>query len=166
MQVTITNECKAVVIETVKADAANEKRWVKAADMLRAEGVTADMLGGDKEFRAQFKEQVVLLSFTKTEQAIMAKPQTSLSDEEKVTRRWVQQQLGNRLDRVQKYVAKAEREEELSDDDKGAQRVATLETRLKKDLTKWIEKLEKQEGTTSPLFDMLKALRVASALIK
>ena len=166
MQVTITKECKAVVIEAVKADAANEKRWVKAADMLRSEGVTSEMLGSDADFRAQFKEQVILLSFTKVEQAIMARPQPTLSDEAKITRRWVQQQMGNRLDRVQKYVARAEREEELSDDDKGTQRVATLETRLKKDLTKWIEKLEKQEGTPFPLSDMLKALRAASALIK
>lgn len=166
MQVTITNECKAVVIETLKADAGVQKRWVKAADMLRSEGVTSEMLGSDKGFRARFKEQVVLLSFTRVEQVIMAKPQTSLSDEEKVTRRWLQQQVGNRLTRVTQYVAKAEREEELSDEDRGTQRVATLETRLKKDLTKWIEKLEKQEGTTFPLSDMLKALRTASALIK
>jgi len=166
MQVTITAECKSVVVDTLKADAGVQKRWVKAADMLRSEGVTADMLGSDKDFRAQFKEQVILLSFTKTEQAIMAKPQTSLSDEEKVTRRRIQQQMGNRLDRVAQYVARAEREEGLSDEDRGTQRVATLETRLKKDLTKWIEKLEKQEGTTFPLSDMLKALRAASALIK
>lgn len=166
MNVNITTECKNVVIETLKADAGVQKRWVKAADMLRSEGVTADMLGSDKDFRAQFKEQVVLLSFTKTEQAIMAKPQTSLSDEEKVTRRWLQQQMGNRLARVTQYVAKAEREEELSDEDRGAQRAATLETRLKRDITKWIEKLERQEGTTFPLAEMLKALRTASALIK
>jgi protein-export chaperone SecB len=40
-------------------------------------------LDGDKEYRDAFKKNVILLSFTKTEQAIMAKPATSLSDEEK-----------------------------------------------------------------------------------
>ena len=97
----LTQETITTTVETLKAEAGVQKRWLKSADMLRADGVTSEALTNDKEFRDSFKRDVILLSFTKTEQAIMAKPQTALSDEEKVTKRWIQQQTGNRLSRVE-----------------------------------------------------------------
>ena len=119
----LTAECVTVVVETLKAEAGVQKRWVKAADMLRAEGITSEGLNNDKELRDGFKRDVVLLSFTKTEQGIMAKPQTALSDEEKVTKRWIQQQVGSRLNRVIQHVAKSEAEEAMSDDERGARKI-------------------------------------------
>jgi hypothetical protein len=162
----LTAECVSTVVETLKAEAGVQKRWVKAADMLRAEGVTSETLGNDKEYRDAFKRDVVLLSFTKTEQAIMAKPATALSDEEKVSKRWVQQQLGSRLNKVIQHVKRAEDEEAMDDDERGARAVASMETRLKRDLTKWIEKVEKAEAVTFSATKMLEHLRNASALIK
>jgi len=162
----LTAECVTVVVETLKAEAGVAKRWVKAADMLRAEGITSEALNNDKELRDGFKRDVVLLSFTKTEEAIMAKPQTALNDEEKVTKRWVQQQVGSRLNRVIQHVAKSEAEEMMDDDERGARKVADLATRLKRDLTKWIEKVEKAEAVTFSATQMLQHLRSASALIK
>ena len=96
----------------------------------------------------------------------MAKPQTALSDEEKVTKRWIQQQTGNRLSRVAQYVKKAEDDEAMNDDERGARKVADLATRLKRDLTKWIEKVEKAEAVTFSATQMVKILKDASALIK
>ena len=162
----LTAECVTVVVETLKAEAGVAKRWVKAGDMLRAEGVTSEALNNDKEMRDAFKRDVVLLSFTKTEQAIMAKPQTALSDEEKVTKRWVQQQIGSRLNRVIQHVKKAEDEESMSDDERGARKVADLATRLKRDLTAWIDKVEKAEAVTFSATQMVKHLKDAAALIK
>jgi ABC-type hemin transport system substrate-binding protein len=162
----LSAECVTVVVETLKAEAGVQKRWVKAADMLRAEGVTAETLNNDREYRDSFKKNVVLLSFTKTEQAIMAKPQTSLSDEEKVTKRWIQQQIGSRLNRVVQFVKRAEEEEALGDDEREARRVASLETRLKRDLAKWIDKVEKAEAVTFSATQMLQHLKAASALLK
>jgi len=162
----LSAECVTVVVETLKAEAGVQKRWVKAADMLRAEGVTAETLNNDREYRDSFKKNVVLLSFTKTEQAIMAKPQTSLSDEEKVTKRWIQQQIGSRLNRVVQFVKRAEEEEALGDDEREARRVASLETRLKRDLTKWIDKVEKAEAVTFSATQMLQHLKAASAMLK
>ena len=96
----------------------------------------------------------------------MAKPQTALSDEEKVTKRWVQQQVGSRLNRVIQHVKKAEDEEAMSDDERGARKVADLATRLKRDLTAWIDKVEKAEAVTFSATQMVKLLKEASALIK
>ena len=162
----LSAECVTVVVETLKAEAGVQKRWVKAADMLRAEGVTAETLNNDREYRDSFKKNVVLLSFTKTEQAIMAKPQTSLSDEEKVTKRWIQNQTGSRLTRVEQYVKKSELDEMLSDDEREARKVASLETRLKKNLTYWIDKVEKAEAVTFSATQMLQHLKAASAMLK
>mgnify|MGYP003343337637 CR=1 FL=1 len=36
----LTAECVTTVVETLKAEAGVAKRWVKAGDMLRAEGIT------------------------------------------------------------------------------------------------------------------------------
>jgi hypothetical protein len=154
------------VVDTLKAEAGVAKRWVKAADMLRAEGMTSELLLNDKEVRDGFKKDVVLLSFTKTEQSIMALPATTLSDEQKVTKRWVQQQIGSRLNRVVQHVKKAEDDELLSDDDRGAKKVSDMATRLKRDLTSWIDKVEKAEAVTFSATEMVKYLKSASALIK
>jgi len=162
----LTAETISTVVETLKADSAVQKRWLKAADALRAEGVTSETLDGDKEYRDAFKRDVILLSFTKTEQAIMAKPTTSLSDEEKVTKRWIVQQTGAKLVKVTSHVRKAEQDEMLSDDERGAKKVADMATRLKRDLTAWIDKVEKAEAVTFSATEMVKYLKSASALIK
>jgi hypothetical protein len=162
----LTAECVTVVVETLKAEAGVLKRWQKAGDMLRAEGITSEALNNDKELRDGFKRDVILLSFSKAEQAIMAKPQTALNDEEKVTKRWVQQQIGSRLNRVIQHVKKAEDEEAMSDDERGARKVADLATRLKRDLTAWIDKVEKAEAVTFSATQMVKHLKDAAALIK
>lgn len=162
----LTAECVTVVVETLKAEHAVLKRWQKAGDMLRAEGITSEALNNDKELRDGFKRDVILLSFSKAEQAIMAKPQTALSDEEKVTKRWVQQQIGSRLNRVIQHVKKAEDDEAMTDDERGARKVADLATRLKRDLTAWIDKVEKAEAVTFSATQMVKHLKDAAALIK
>ena len=162
----LTAEAVTVTIETLKAEAGVQKRWLKTADVLRAEGVTSEALTNDKEYRDAFLKDVVLLSFTKVEQAIMAKPATALSDEEKVSKRWIRQQMGARLVKVTQHVRKAEEDEAMGDDERDARRVASLETRLKRDLTKWIEKVEKAEAVTFSATKMLEHLKAASAMLK
>jgi hypothetical protein len=163
---TLSAEAIAITVDTLKADTAVQKRWLKAADVLRSEGVTSETLDGDKEYRDAFKKNVILLSFTKAEQAIMAKPATSLSDEEKVTKRWIIQQTGAKLVKVTGHVRKAEQEELLSDEERGAKKVSDMATRLKRDLTAWIDKVEKAEAVTFSATEMVKYLKSASALIK
>jgi len=164
--VTIQHETVSTVVETLKLDAGIQKKWKKAADSLRADGVTAEMLESDKDFRKTFKVGVILLSFTKLEQAIYAKPRTALSDEEKVTVRFIQTEMGSRLSRVLKYVRQSEKDEQMTDDERGAKKTAELATKLKKDLTYWIEKVEKAEAVTFSATQMIQHLKAASALIK
>ena len=153
-------------VSVLKAEGVLEKRWLKVSDTLRSEGVTAEMLEGDEDFRKYFKKDVVLLSFTKIEQSIMALPNTAMSDEQKVTKRWIIQQTGSRLSRVIKHVKKAELEETLTDAERGAKKVSDMATRLKRDLTSWIDKVEKAEAVTFSATEMVKYLKSASALIK
>ena len=162
----LTVEAITTVVDTLKADSAIQKRWLKTSDVLRSEGVTSEVLDGNKDYRDWFKKNVILLSFTKTEQAIVAKPQTSLSDEEKVTKRWIIQQTGAKLATVTKYVRKAEQDELMSDDERGARKVSDMATRLKRDLSAWIDKVEKAEAVTFSATEMVKYLKAASALIK
>lgn len=166
MKLNLTAETVSTVVETLKAEAGVLKKWKKAADALRAEGVTSEMLTNDKEVRDAFKKDVILLSFTKTEQTIAAKPITACTDEEKVTRRFVATETGSRLGRVIRHVAAAEKEEMMTDEERGAKKVADLATRLKKDLTYWVEKIEKAEAVTFSATQMIKYLKDASALIK
>jgi hypothetical protein len=162
----LSAETITTVVDTLKAQGVVDKKWLKTADALRAEGVTAETLDGDKEYRDAFKKNVILLSFTKTEQAIMAKPATSLSDEEKVTKRWIIQQTGAKLVKVTGHVRKAEQEEMMTDEERGARKVSDMATRLKRDLTAWIDKVEKAEAVTFSATEMVKYLKSASALIK
>ena len=154
------------VVETLKAQGAVDKKWLKTSDVLRSEGVTSEQLQSDKDYRDWFKKNVILLSFSKLEQAIMVKPATSLSDEEKVTKRWIIQQTGAKLVKVTSHVRTAEQNELLSDDEKGAKKVSDMATRLKRDLTAWIDKVEKAEAVTFSATEMVKYLKSASALIK
>ena len=165
-KLTLTADAVSITVETLKADNAVAKKWKKAADILRAEGVTSEKLTNDTEYRDAFLRDVVMLSFTKLEQAIAAKPLTACSDEEKVTRRFVQTERTSRLGKVVRHVKKSEVEEMMTDDERGAKKVADMATRLKRDLTVWIEKVEKAEAVTFSAVEMVKALKAASALIK
>jgi hypothetical protein len=161
----LSTEARDFTVETLKAEAGVAKRWIKSRDMLRAEGVTSVMLEKDKDVRDYMKKDVILLSFTKAEQAIFAKPSTTLSDEEKVTKRWVVQQIGSRLAKIQSHVKKAEEEEVMSDDERGARRVAALESRLRVNLSAWVERIEKAEAVTFPAVKMLEILKAGIALL-
>ena len=153
------------VVATLKADFSVYKKWKATADRLLDEGVDSDTLENDVEYRKVFRTDVVMLSFTQHEQSLCSKPITALSDEQKVTRRWVQQQVGTRLNKVIKYIKIAEAEARMTDEQKGAQQRATMESKLKRDLVAWIAKIEKSP-TTFDSVEMLKYLRSASALIK
>jgi len=164
--ITLSGGTVTKVIDVIKNDVGVQKKWVAAADALRADGVTSKFLTENQDARDAFKKSVVLMTFTVLERSILEKPVHALSDEQKVTRRWVQQQIGNRLDKVIKHIERAEKEEEMSDDERGARKVASIGARLSKDLTRWIEKIEKAEKVDFSATEMVKALKAAKALIK
>ena len=169
-QVEPTLELSAAVVEEVvnvlKEYAAVGKRFLRAADSLREAGVTADMLRNDKPFRAMFRTNVILLSFTKTEQGIAAKLPTLLTEQERVTRMWIHRETGSRLAKVIKYVTRSEENEQMTDEERGAQARSTLSSRLHKDLVKWIDKIEKAEAVDFSATLMIAKLKEAISLIK
>lgn len=166
MKANLSETLVAKTVETLKLQGQVDKKWVAVADMWRAEGFSSEMILNDKEVRDSIKKNVILLSFTKAEQAIAAKPHTARSDEEKVTARWVTTETGSRLGKVIRHIKKAEDEENMTDEERGARKVADLATRLKRDLTRWIDKVEKAEAVTFSATQMVKCLKDASALIK
>ena len=169
-QVEPTLELSAAVVEEVvnvlKEYAAVGKRFLRAADSLREAGVTSEMLQEDKAFRAMFQRDVILLSFTKTEQIIATKLPTLLSDAERVTRRWIQTEVGSRLAKVIKYVTRSEKNEQMTDEERGAQARSTLSSRLHKELVRWIDKIEKAEAVDFSATLMIAKLKEAISLIK
>jgi hypothetical protein len=155
-------------INTFKGEAKQEHQWVCFTDGLVADGITSGDFK-DSEFANSFKVAIVLPSFTKQEQALMNAPVKSLSDEQKVSRRYLQQQIGSRVAKVVTHLKKREAVEEESSNDAMAKPKAKkndLGAKLKADLIKWIDRVEKAEAVTFSAVKMLEHLRSASALIK
>ena len=156
-------------INTFRGEAKQEHQWIRFTDLLIADGITSEDFK-DSEFSNSFKVAVVLPSFTKQEQSLMSAPVKSLSDEQKVSRRYLQQQIGSRVAKVVTHLKKREAvEDDAADNDAMAKPKAKkndLGAKLKADLIKWIDRVEKAEAVTFSAVKMLEHLRSASALIK
>ena len=149
--------------QAVKTD--NSK--TKAVDSMFADGVTAAMLTAPKkgEPSALFDSVKVSIvaGFTATVQALLKKDTKGLSDAQKENKRYWQQQIGSKLKDLRNALTRREAAEEESG---GAGTKSTFESRLKRDLTKYIAQIEALEAAQFTVADMLKHLRSASALIK
>jgi hypothetical protein len=164
--VTLAPETVAQVVSVIDADSKLRKRWLAAADTLRASGVTSEFMKSSTEARKAFMSGVVLLSFTRTEQAIMAKSSDACDEDEKVARRVIRQEMGAKYDSVIKYIVRAEKAETMTEEERGAQARASISTRLRKDLTAWVGRIEKAEAVDFPAVEMIKAIKSAIVLIK
>ena len=149
--------------QAVKTD--NSK--TKAVDSMFADGVTAAMLTAPKkgEPSALFDSVKVSIvaGFTATVQALLKKDTKGLSDAQKENKRYWQQQIGSKLKDLRNALTRREAAEEESG---GASTKSTFESRLKRDLTKYIAQIEALEAAQFTVVDMLKHLKSASALIK
>lgn len=164
--ITLTPDDVGEIVGVIEADGRIHKRWLAAADRLRASGVTSEFLSSNAEARKAFMSGVVLLSFTKTEQGIMVKPIDSCSEQERVARRVIRQEMGAKYASVVKYLVRAERAETMTDEERGAKARASIGTRLRRDLTAWIDRIEKAEAVDFSATEMIKALKSAIVLIK
>ncbi len=170
MTKSISTTAIAFGIDTFKNEGKQDQRWIRFTDLLIADGVTAEDFK-DSEFSNAFKVAVVLPSFTKQEQGLMSAPVKSLSDEQKITRRYLQQQIGSRVAKVVTHLKRREAADNDAADDsadstKPKARKNDLGAKLKADLIKWIDRVEKAEAVTFSAVKMLEHLRSASALIK
>jgi len=141
---------------------------VKAVDLLIADGVTSEMLVAPKQGESTVLfdsvKISVVLGFTATVQALLKKDAKGLSDEQKQSKRYWQQQIGSQVKDLRNALVR--REEMAAESDGAGTRSASFDARLKKDLAAWIAKVEKLEGSSFSVVDMLKHLKGASALIK
>jgi hypothetical protein len=105
--------------DALNADLTARNKWRKACDALVSDGVTSAMLAKPKkgettphEMLIAQVEDVVMSSFTKLEREIYAKEPKVLSDEQKVTRRFVQTEKGSRYNKIVGHMKKHETDEE------------------------------------------------------
>jgi hypothetical protein len=170
MAKSISTSVIALGITTFKGESKQDHQWIRFTDGLVAEGITSEDFK-DAEFANSFKVAVVLPSFTKQEQALMSAPIKSLSEEQKVSRRYLQQQIGSRVAKVVTHLRKREAAEDDTADNTAAtakpkSKKNDLGAKLKADLVKWIDRVERAEAVTFSAVKMLEHLRSASALIK
>ena len=159
------------------ADDQAANKWVKAKDIMIAEGVTHTMLSEDDGLRTWFKANVIKPTMTKDEQALMALSKAgakALSVERKAARRLAIQNMGSKLSKVIKHLTPKAEKADTGDTDTGdtdtgdtgdTVEVATAD-KLRKDLSAWIVRLQKSEGLEGlNVVAMIKALNAAIKLI-
>jgi hypothetical protein len=138
--------------DTLRAEAQVTQKWVKFTDLLRADGITSTMLDsktGSQELREWVKDKIILPSFKDAELALMAKETKSLEDDKKAQKRFLQQQVGSRLGKIQRHLRAAENPAGAGED--GTPKAPKTDAqRLQKMLDDILAKIGKME---KPAFD-------------
>lgn len=153
-----------------------DKAKTKAADSLIADGVTSEQLKAPKkdQDRSLYDAigRAVVTGFSVAAQAMLAadiKSLAGIGDDAalnrdrkcKENRRYWQQQIGSKIGDLRAALARREVDESESEG-----KSSTLESRIKRDLAKYVAQLEKVESFKGDVVSLLKTLRSASAYIK
>jgi hypothetical protein len=165
----------AAITSYVKGKEGQEKRDGKLLDIMQAEGMTSGMLkapekGQDRTVYAGILTAITM-GFAVSKQNLLTAPTKGMTDAHKKAKRAAQMSLGAYVGNIKRDLlareakaaaaAAAEAGEEVEKEAK-----STFESRLKRDLTKYIAQIEKLEGAQFTVTKMLDYLRNASALIK
>jgi hypothetical protein len=168
--VTLSLECKKAIVSAIHIqDQANDK-WLKASDLLHAEGVTVAMLE-DTKYKALFMREVILLALPKKDQALFITPKKGLSVEDREEVIKIGTKLRAKLAIVKSHLEQRERLETMTDIEKIAEldkkaAANTLDAKLSKSLDDWIKKVQEAEEVGFSATKMLEHLKAARALIK
>jgi len=145
-------ETARIGADTLRAESQVTQKWIKFTDLLRADGITSTMLdskAGSQELRDFVKDKIVLPSFKDAELALMAKETKSLEDDKKAQKRFLQQQVGSRLGKIERHLRDAEKASETGGD--GTPKTPKTDAqRLQKMLDDILAKIGKME---KPAFD-------------
>jgi|TARA_R110000803_G_C11813781_1_gene301033 hypothetical protein len=165
----VSNVVRAAIGSFVGQSLKTDKTKVKTLDVLQAEGlVSTDFIapakGEDRTLYEALKVAVVA-GFEVKVQALLVKDVKTLDDDTKKLRKEWQQQIGSKMKDIKNGLAKREAPEKVEGEGEG-EGVATFESRLKRDLCKYIAQIEKGEAFEFTVIEMLKHLKNASALIK
>jgi hypothetical protein len=148
--------------KAILADATAKNRWVKAVDLLVSDGVKAAMLkatktGENDKLRAQVKA-IIVSTFTKAEQALLAKETKTLKEDDKKEKRRLIQETGRYLSLIEGKLASREAEES---GDKEAGETKTELQKIQAKLDEVISKLTKLEDAR---FDVVQTIKNVKAL--
>ena len=150
--------------QSVKVDNAK----VKAVDALFADGVTAAMLvapaKGESTVLFDSVKVSIVLGFTVSTQALLKKDTKGLSEAQKESKRYWQQQIGSKMKDLRAALTRRESQGKESDG-AGADK-STWESTKRKVLSEMIAQAQKKESTTiSDLGAFIKDLQNALARI-
>lgn len=145
-QFKLANTTRSSIADAVSSDVVTEHKWLKVTDNLQADGIKLSMVvtenkGGKPEIRDAVRDAVIL-GFGKTEQALLAKDAKSLDETEKANKRYLSQQVGKYLARIEGYLGKAEAKAS-GDVVKSA---TTVWSRAQESLNKLLDAVQKSEG--------------------
>ena len=164
---TLSVEANEAITSYVKGKESQAKKDVKLLDTLQAEGIQSSMLvapkgDADSSFYNAIKASVVA-GFDATKRKLLEMPTKGMSEAQKKAKRDAQQSIGAYIGNIRRDLAKREAVENA---DSAPSPQSTFESRLKRDLTKYIAQIEKLEGAKFPVVEMLKYLKSANVLIK
>lgn len=160
---------------TIKA----EQGQTKAVDALFADGIVpADLespaKGADRTNYDSFRHAVVMGFTADARKLVQADKAVAkgYTEAQKADRRYWQQQIGSKLKDLRNALAKryeAKRIAELTPEQREAEAAeqgskATDSARLLRDVTAWINRLEKAEATELPVTDCLKHLKALAGI--
>lgn len=181
MKQVITVETRDAIASGVSKSLAGQRAMSKAADALQAEGITSAMLFAPKDDadRTLYNSvcDAVVLGFAKSVQELLQKPAKSLRKTDKPSeskmeqttgdKRYWGQQIGSKVKDLRNMLERREEaaEREANGED-GEENTSTLESRIKRDLAKYIAQLEKAESFGGDLIGLQKDLKSAIARIK
>ena len=179
----LTAETRKAIADGVSKTLLGQRAMSKAADALQAQEVTSDMMYAPKDKNADrsFYDSLcasVVMGFAKSVQELLQKPAKSLrktsepspSKMEQTTgdKRYWEQQIGSKVKDLRNMIERrAEREANGEDGEDGEEEeTSTLESRIKRDLAKYVAQLEKVEAFDGDLIGLQNDLKSAIARIK
>ena len=132
--------------QSVKVDNAK----IKAVDSLHADGVTAAMLvapaKGESTVLFDSVKVSIVMGFTATVQALLKKDTKGLSEAQKESKRYWQQQIGSKLKDLRNALTR--REAQGSESNGAEADKSTWESTKRKVLSEMIAQAQKKESTT------------------
>lgn len=184
MNIVLTAETRKAIADGVSKSILGQRAMSKAADALQAQEVTSDMMFAPKDKKADrsFYDSLcasVVMGFAKSVQELLKKPAKSLrktsepspSKMEQTTgdKRYWEQQIGSKVKDLRNMIERrekaAEREARGEDGEDGEEETSTLESRIIRDLSKYLTQLEKIEAFSGDLIGLQNDLRSAIARI-
>lgn len=104
--VIVSVDASQAITNGVKVNEKGSKQWLAAADMLKADGVTPEMLAGKTKIAdvANPVREAIVLGFTVRERKLIAGDAKAMSDTDKAERKVAQQKIGVYIALIQKYL--------------------------------------------------------------